>query len=192
MNKTIAIEDLDNIIDQLYKTIISSNYKADVILYIERAGKVIGEPLATKLSIGALGIKAERSGGKLKRALSKHLFFIPKSVIQKIKYLELKSNFNSLNKNRNIIFNENINGLKNILVVDDAIDSGETIKQVVEYIKNISYAAICRIAVITTTTDSPLISPDYFIYENTVCNFPWSIDSDYYEEFIKRYGEYYK
>jgi len=183
---------IDALVRQLYKIIISSNFNPDGIVYIERAGKLIGEPLAAKLRIRALGIKANRSGGELKRTLSKYLFFIPKPIIQKIKYLELKSNFNGLNKNRNIVFNDNLNGFKRIIVVDDAIDSGETVKKVIEHINSIDSEVTIKIAVITTTTKKPVINPDFFVYENTICNFPWSIDSEYYEQFIEKYGEYYR
>jgi hypoxanthine phosphoribosyltransferase len=65
-----------------------------------------------------------------------------------------------------------------LLVVDDAVDSGATLAQVVEAVRR--YAppgASIRSAVITVTTDEPLIQPEYRMFHRQLCRFPWSMDA---------------
>lgn len=192
MSKTIAIEDIPIIVDSLYEKIILDGFLPDAVICIERAGKIIGEPLAKLMNVKTADIKAERPGGIFKKKLSKIFYFVPYRIIQKIKYLELKCNINRINRNRSIVLKENIDMYKNLLVVDDAIDSGETVKQVVDFIRNSNRKTNIKVAAITTTNKVPLVTPDYFLYKNTVCNFPWSIDSQSYTKFISLYGGYYK
>jgi hypoxanthine phosphoribosyltransferase len=65
-----------------------------------------------------------------------------------------------------------------VLVADDAVDSGVTLTTVVRHI-----AAACpphtdiRTAVITQTLEEPVMQPDYCLFQNTLCRFPWSFDA---------------
>ncbi len=64
-----------------------------------------------------------------------------------------------------------------ILIVDDAIDSGATMKAVLDLVrKEANSACTIKTAAITVTTDTPLIQPDYILYNNVLCRFPWSFD----------------
>lgn len=64
-----------------------------------------------------------------------------------------------------------------ILVVDDAIDSGATLAGVVEGLKKIYPDSEIKTAVMTVTTSSPLILPDWTVYKTGVLlRFPWSAD----------------
>ena len=65
-----------------------------------------------------------------------------------------------------------------VLVVDDAVDSGVTMKSVLDAISKSSRDLIIRSAVITVTTKNPILLPDYFLYHNqTLIRFPWSKDN---------------
>lgn len=65
-----------------------------------------------------------------------------------------------------------------ILVTDDAIDSGVTLATVLRLVR-----AVCpsgteiRTAVITQTLEQPITTPDYVLFHNTLCRFPWSFDA---------------
>lgn len=68
---------------------------------------------------------------------------------------------------------------RNILVVDDAVDSGATLQAVLKAVAEVPGTRDVRSAVITVTTSSPRVSPDYALYRNsTLIRFPWS--KDYY------------
>lgn len=65
-----------------------------------------------------------------------------------------------------------------ILVTDDAVDSGATLTAVLRLVR-----AVCpsgteiRSAVITQTLEQPITMPDYALFHNTLCRFPWSFDA---------------
>ena len=64
-----------------------------------------------------------------------------------------------------------------ILVIDDAIDSGDTLFAIVSALKGINPDTETRIAVMTETTKRPCIHADYSLYRNkTLIRFPWSND----------------
>lgn len=64
-----------------------------------------------------------------------------------------------------------------ILVIDDAIDSGETLLAIVESLKDRNPGAQIVTAVLTVTTSRPRIMPDYTLYnDKTLIRFPWSND----------------
>lgn len=71
----------------------------------------------------------------------------------------------------------NSNANSKVLIVDDAIDTGATLKLVKDKILEKYPKTIVRIAVITVTSNRPLIDADYCIYHNrTLVRFPWSND----------------
>lgn len=64
-----------------------------------------------------------------------------------------------------------------ILVIDDAIDSGDTLFAIAETFRKTNENANLRIAVLTETTEAPRIRADYSLYRNkTLIRFPWSSD----------------
>lgn len=64
-----------------------------------------------------------------------------------------------------------------ILVVDDAVDSGCTLRDVIAAIASVPGKRQVRSAVITVTTDAPVAVPDFALYRDaTLIRFPWSKD----------------
>lgn len=72
----------------------------------------------------------------------------------------------------------NGNPSASILLVDDAVDSGNTMKRVVETLAKAYPLAKITTAAITVTTLHPVIEPDIALYRNrTLIRFPWSSDA---------------
>ena len=63
-----------------------------------------------------------------------------------------------------------------VLVVDDALDTGTTLKAVVELLQALAPASTVRSAVIVTTTADPVISADISLHNRVLGRFPWSHD----------------
>lgn len=64
-----------------------------------------------------------------------------------------------------------------LLVVDDAVDSGRTLRRIVNGLRCVQDAGgEMRTAVITVTRTDPLIRPDFRLYRGVICRFPWSYD----------------
>ena len=73
----------------------------------------------------------------------------------------------------NSTLNESI---KNIVIVDDAIDTGRTMF-IVKNNLSMHFPKINIImAVISWTMETSLVKPDYYLYKNTLIRFPWSKD----------------
>ncbi len=71
-----------------------------------------------------------------------------------------------------------LDGKPRILVVDDAIDSGVTIRVVCDALQErYGMDAVIKTAVVTVTTDAPLLDADFYCYhDHTLVRFPWSMD----------------
>lgn len=71
-------------------------------------------------------------------------------------------------------------GLKRLLVVDDAVDSGATLHcvlSVIASLKDLSGVDVQTASIaVTRTLGSALATPDYSVYRDTLCRFPWSAD----------------
>ena len=65
---------------------------------------------------------------------------------------------------------------RDILIIDDAVDSGKTLFVINQYIKSLDSKIKVKNAAITITQKSPLILPNYYLYKNTLIRFPWSYD----------------
>ncbi len=65
-----------------------------------------------------------------------------------------------------------------VLVVDDAVDSGVTLATVLRLLREASPRDTqFRSAVVTVTLAQPLAEPDFALYRNILCRFPWSFDA---------------
>jgi hypoxanthine phosphoribosyltransferase len=64
----------------------------------------------------------------------------------------------------------------NILIVDDAIDTGKTMLCVLQEVKHRCPDATVKTAVITITTKKPLVIPNYCLFHLQLFRFPWSAD----------------
>ena len=64
-----------------------------------------------------------------------------------------------------------------ILIIDDAIDSGDTLSAIVESLRKTNPDTSITTAVMTETTLHPRVRADYTLYRNrTLIRFPWSND----------------
>ena len=63
-----------------------------------------------------------------------------------------------------------------LFIIDDAIDSGATVKVLRDEIKLIKPGLEVKVAVLVVTQKKPLVTPDVCIYRNVLLRFPWSSD----------------
>lgn len=65
---------------------------------------------------------------------------------------------------------------QNILIIDDALDSGRTMYIVKNNLMALYPDAKIKIAVISWTLNNSIVEPDYYIYKDVLVRFPWSKD----------------
>lgn len=66
--------------------------------------------------------------------------------------------------------------IKKILIIDDAVDSGSTMKLVRDAVVAKFPHAVVKTAALVVTFVNPYVHPDYYAYKNCLLRFPWSED----------------
>lgn len=170
--------------------VIFKDFLPDIIIGIRSGGYVVAEMMAkgAKHTHLLLAISRRRSSTKKKKRLKNILKHLPYIISNRLRIWEHKA-LNSRPPAENQPFTPDAGELSalraylqvrkacRILIVDDAVDSGATMKAVFDLVKTeADSACIIKTAAITVTTSSPLIQPDYKLYHYVLCRFPWSFD----------------
>lgn len=131
---------------------------------------------------------------KLQRSncLKHNLFFkfilrlLPYNISNKLRVIEsLKARKSISNLNKDELSSSKINfqfnsvskkEINNILIIDDAIDTGKTMFRIKSSLNKLFPNAQIKIAVISWTLESSIIMPDYYLFKNILVRFPWSKD----------------
>ncbi|MEK6747357.1 MAG: phosphoribosyltransferase family protein [Rickettsiales bacterium] len=194
---TITVKTIDNIglqdASNALNALILQNFVPDIIIGIRTGGYIIAEIMAKELQKKPLllAISRQRTGTQKKsriKCLKKILGLLPYKVTDYLRIIEHKYLHSKPIAERQS-FSPNIDELSairgalracdnyKILIVDDAIDSGETMKAVLDVVRaEANSDCIIKTAAITVTTDSPLVQPDYTLYRHVLCRLPWSFD----------------
>lgn len=80
-----------------------------------------------------------------------------------------------------------LNGAARILVVDDSLDTGQSLERVLEIVRSSAPQATVRTAVLCVETKIPdgwrRLDPDYYLCPR-MQHFPWSVNSPEYERYL--------
>ena len=66
---------------------------------------------------------------------------------------------------------------KTVLIVDDAVDTGETLEEVRHYVEREFPGAVVRSAVLATSFKAPGAKPDVVLHARAMLRGPWSLDA---------------
>lgn len=172
--------------------IISDNYNPDVVIGVLTGGGYVGKELMkgfTNSKIIYTETKVQRSNTKQKESgfLQKVLQMLPYFLLNWLRMAEMTfedmmAKKTTPKREGNIEMSEDVDCLlkgkpQNILLVDDAIDTGATLKLIKDTLTNKYPLATIKTAVITVTSKNPLIDADFCIYhDRTLIRCPWSND----------------
>lgn len=167
-----------------------------MVVYIARGGYLIGETIAGYFSVDNIGIHAEREGGKLKELISPILKCLPQSIKLSLRKIELASGVHKEYKERKIYWDNSdvclqiLKNKKNILVVDDSVDTGYSMISVVhEICRDVGEDVTIKTAAINYWSKSlSVIRTDFFNYKDTIIQTPMSKDSKEYSIFEQLYS----
>lgn len=174
---------------------ISKETSIDLIVYVAKAGFPIAEYMNQVFKVDILGIGAQRKGNFLKEKLGPLLVHCPRFIRDMLITIELKTKVHKRDSERNINFHLSINDMntqsyENILIVDDSVDTGNSMKMVYnEVIKTFPHANIYSYSLNVWKTSREVFDTNYCTYENTVIKAPMSKDSNEYNEFISMYNK---
>ena len=181
---------------ELYEKIIKE-YNYDLVIFIARGSYLIGKDLAELNKASLLEIFATRKGGKLKKLISPILVIIPKGLKNLLRKKEFNSNYHEKNSERSITFDEKVwnkyKDAKNILLVDDSVDTGYSIKYAKEEIEKFFDGATVKVAAINYFDKSKsIVDTDFYLYNEKMLLGPWSNDSKENKEYLREYGEWHE
>lgn len=191
----LSIKDVEEESKKLANKIKNNDTNVEIVIFIAKGSFQIGKVISEQLKCPLLEIRAKRKGNKLKEILKPILKIIPRRIKEQLRKKEFNSNYHENNKDRIITFDERewekYKNVKNIIIVDDSVDTGNSMIQVKEKVQEYFKEAKIEIAALNYFEKSKkIINTDYYIYKDYMLNGPWSNDSKYNKEFMKMYSEY--
>lgn len=168
----------------LSEKIHSAGFNPDLVIGIKNGGYNLAEVFVRvnpDKNYLLKGCKITRPLSKLKKKIiHKSISFLPIKILDFLRILEANLTFKrkSRKKIEKIEIQPLMGHYRNILIIDDAVDSGATLNIVYNKVKE--YTSNCNIktAVITVTSCNPSFMPDFYLFNNsTLVRFPWSIDA---------------
>lgn len=190
--KTLLGEEFKNGCKRLCEE-IQKDYSPDVVIGVltggGHVGREISQHLVTFSNYQYVEIKVQRKDTKKKEkgVYHKVLQILPYFLLNWLRmaemlYEDVKAKKSNPKREGTIELPANVDAyLKEdrhqILLVDDAIDTGATLKLIKDWLTENYPLASVRIAVVTVTSNHPLIDADYCLYhDRTLVRFPWSND----------------
>lgn len=173
---------------------LKKEYQPEMVIYVAKAGYLIGKVMSDVFEIPLIGISAVRKGNGLKNELRPIIKLIPNWLRYFIINLELKSNIHKKKSERNVSFMSDLSMydcllIKHIVIVDDSVDTGYSIKAVKEVVENQFPNAAVKVASLNVWDKSmEVINIDFALYRNTIIKAPMSKDSKEYDKFIELYN----
>lgn len=180
---------------KLYELIIKK-YDYDLVIFVARGSFIIGEDLAKYNEANLIEIFATRSGGKIKKILSPILKIIPKGLKSKLRQKEFDSNYHEKKSNRKIFYDDDIwkkyKNSEKILLVDDSVDTGYSIKCSLEVIKKYFKNSEVKVAALNYFDKSKnIVKTDFSIYNEKLLLGPWSNDSKENKDYLQKYNNWH-
>ena len=186
---TISTQQLDILSKQLL-TKVQEDLSPDMLMGVATGGVYVSRPMYEELLLqkwqGAYHeVKLQRSSTQTKKRLSlKSLFrLLPYPLLNLLRSIESKvsQTFQSKNtQDKHIDFDKScISSLvasKKLLLIDDAIDTGNTILAIKEAIYLINPHIEIHIAVLTLTHKEPYSYPEYCLFDRVLLRCPWAED----------------
>lgn len=172
---------------------LRNNYHPDMVIYIAKAGYLIGKTMSEVFQAPLVGISAVRKGNRFKSLVGPIFSLIPNGIRNKLIEMELKSNVHKLDTERHVEFISDLSSypvqsIKNIIIVDDSIDTGYSLKAVKETVQGRFPKAAIRTAGFNVWDKSKdVIITDFALFHNTIIKAPMSKDSKDYKKFIRLY-----
>jgi hypoxanthine phosphoribosyltransferase len=169
-------------------------FAPDAMVGIATGGSHVAHELVDHLSARPTltHVRLSRPGTELKKRLSagQLLRRLPTFITDHLRWLEVASReqFVRVRRRHHAELPASLNdhpdlpaalaGATRVLIVDDTVDSGNTLKLAEALVAAAAPGAEIRTAVLTSTWKRPPVKPHYCLYHRTLVRFFWSFDAD--------------
>ena len=189
LSKKLLLEDTYKLLDNIQKDDINF----DIVIGIATGGIYVSQPIKEKMQKNGwdgkyLEIKLSRKSTDVKKKwqLKTILTKLSYTLLDTLRIMEvnlfekLKSSKYDASKEASIHFSDetknDIMNSSNILLIDDAIDTGSTVLAIKNVLLHINPKIDVKVAVLTVTHHAPYIKPDYSLYARVLLRCPWAED----------------
>ena len=192
-NKLMEL-DINDVCDMSLKLAQKVQEKPDLVVFVAKGAYLIGITVAEHFQVPVMEVEAVRSGNSLKKLLKPMLVVLPAGLKLWLRKKEINSGTHTHNTERHVSISnpskvEN-DKVHNILLVDDSVDTGNTILAVKKALqKEFSQANIITASLVVFEASKDLVNIDYTMYEDTIFSAPWSNDSIYKKEYMVQYSK---
>lgn len=174
---TLSPTAFDEACGRLEQAVCDDGWRPGFVVGIESGGRYVAERILPDVPHGYIALRRPSTDGK-KGFVAWALSRLPRRVCDALRVMEARL-LEMKRPSPRRFKGELPDGLKlsrNILIIDDAVDSGATMQAVYDAVREACPYAGVRTAAITVTTRHPLIVPDKSLF-NQLIRFPWSIDA---------------
>lgn len=172
---------------------IKKEFHPDLLIFVAKSGFLFAKPMAEVFQCRMADIAAQRPASRVKDKMKKVIRFIPESMVSAILRSPAMYRFHGRQTQRNIEITKRYRQLcqkkhQKILIVDDSVDTGWTLKKVKEIVVQDFPGAVIKTAGYSVIADSKRRMPvDYFRCEDTIVLTATSRKSAEYEAFLEEY-----
>lgn len=178
---------------QTAENIIQNDFVPDIIIGIATGGVYVSRPVRdTLIEHGWKGhyfeVRLSRSSTEKKKKfnIGMLLKMMPYFILNILRNLEVtafeltKPKIFDSRKENKVVFppelERDIFLAKSVLLIDDAIDTGNTVLAMKNVIQRLNANVDVKVAVLTVTHKRPFIEPDFTLYRRVLLRCPWAED----------------
>lgn len=174
----VRLAELPGLARTLSERVRAEGFAPDLVVYVETGARLFAHELAGALQRPLAPIWVRRGGHGTKRILAPVLARLPVGVRDWLRRVEERTGVHR-HTARKILWPGDVDlGGKRVLVLDDAADTGRTIRLAQENVVAQGAAPEhVRTAVLAATTPAAQAVVDFYLFACN-CRMPWSADSD--------------
>lgn len=175
----LDLQSFADVCHKLETKVADDGYVPDIVIDIPRGGSRMCPYIFSEANHAEITL-VRPPKGVLKNRLKNILKYMPRFVNDWLRKTEARHLVRRKKHmdNTTIILPALDSSIRHILLIDDAVDSGATLKAIADKF-SCHYPSIeIRTAVITVTGEAPVYMPQYCMFnDSTLIRTPWSIDS---------------
>lgn len=180
--RELRLAELPRVATELAALVKNSGYQPEVIVYVETGARLLAYELAGLWGIPPVPVWVRRGGHGLKRILSPVARRLPVAVRDAMRRLEERTGVQRLTVRSAALPNPARVAGRRVLLVDDAADTGRTIKAARGLLMRAGVRETdIRTAVIAATMAGGRAAVDFYLLDRNH-RMPWSADSAEHEE----------